>query len=525
MPKLTGANRNQLQMMSLEGCIDEDNPVRVIDALIDLFDLDQLGFITKGHSREGRPAYGADILLKLYLYGYQNRIRSSRMLAKACIRNLEVMWLVQMQRPCYKTIADFRKDNSKALKAAFRQFNMLLKDWGMFGGQTIAVDGSKFRAQNSKKNNYNDKKIKQHLAYIDEQTQEFIQQLDETDQIEDQNNQDQQATPFRQKLEQLKNRRQKYEALADQLAQSDQTQISTTDEDARALPRKMNIVEVAYNVQTAVDDQHNLVVHYEATNQHDTYALPKIAGPAKDFLQVETIDTLADKGYHTGSALKACAELQIETFVAPRNQANQSKHKDFRTDKFVYYPIADMYRCPQNQFLTTNGTYYNKKNTGRKTYRFKRYVAEYKKCATCSFKQACVGNRLKHRHGRSIERSEYADYIEANAKRVKENKAYYRRRQAIVEHPFGTIKRQWGFNYTLLKGLQKVDGEFGLVFLSYNLTRIISILGVRTLVRHLKAALTQLFEAFSAILSHFELQLKRKRFDILGPKTGFSIFY
>ena len=523
MPKLTGADRNQLQMMSLEGCIDEDNPVRVIDALIDLFDLDQLGFITKGHSREGRPAYGADILLKLYLYGYQNRIRSSRMLAKACIRNLEVMWLVQMQRPCYKTIADFRKDNSKALKAAFRQFNMLLKDWGMFGGQTIAVDGSKFRAQNSKKNNYNDKKVQQHLAYIDEQTQEFIQQLDEADQIEDQNNQDQQATHFRKKLEQLKNRRQKYEALADQLAQNDQTQISTTDEDARALPRKMNIVEVAYNVQTAVDDQHNLVVHYEATNQHDTYALPQIAGPAKDFLQVETIDALADKGYHTGSALKACAELQINPYVAPRNQAHQGKHQDFRTEKFTYFPIADVYQCPQGAYLKTNGTFYHKKNTRRRTYRFKRYTAEYKHCAQCPFKLECVGNRLKHHHGRSIERSEYADYIEANAQRVKENKAYYRRRQAIVEHPFGTIKRQWGFNYTLLKGLQKVDGEFGLVFLSYNLTRVISILGVRTLVRHLKAALTQLFGAFRALLGHFEPHSKRNRFDISGPKIGYCI--
>ncbi len=178
-----------------------------------------------------------------------------------------------------------------------------------------------------------------------------------------------------------------------------------------------------------------------------------------------------------------------------------------------------MYRCPQNKFLTTNGTYYKKKNTGRKTYRFKRYVAEYKKCATCPFKQACVGNRLKHSHGRSIERSEYADYIEANAERIKENKAYYRRRQAIVEHPFGTIKRQWGFNYTLLKGLQKVDAEFGLVFLSYNLTRVISILGVRTLVRRLKAALSSLFSSFGSLPGHFEPNSKSNRFEIFTPKN------
>ena len=269
---------------------------------------------------------------------------------------------------------------------------------------------------------------------------------------------------------------------------SGQRQVSTTDADARALPLRRDIVEVSYNVQTATDAQHSLMVEYEVSNEKDDYALPGIGKQAKEVLGVEQLEVLADKGYHTGLALQEAAQEGLVTYVSPKKPSHQGKVKAYQKHQFVYDPTHDTYQCPQGQVMPTNGRWYSR-NTGkgRKSYRFKRYQLKYEVCNACPVKAGCVSQgALKQHHGRAIQRSEYEDYVVANAARVKANKEKYRRRQAIVEHPFGTIKRQWGYDHTLLKGKEKVSADFALIFTAYNLRRAMSILGIKELLKRLK---------------------------------------
>jgi len=524
MPQLLGTNRHQFQLFCLEDAIPSDSEVRIMDAFVEILDLETLGFQIKGTSQEGRPAFSASALLKLYLYGYSNRVRSSRRLEREAKTNLEAQWLLKGVQPCYKTIADFRKNNTKALKATFQKFNTFYKDWDLFGAQTLALDSTKVRAQNSKKNNYNQKKVQQHLDYIAKQCEQYLKELDDMD--EAQNNPEhlhEQLEAHAHKMEQLQERKVKYEDLKIQLEQAreqGQTQISTTDTDARALPKKMNIVEVGYNIQSVVDAKHKLIIHTQATNQNDTYALADPLIAAKDFLAVDSLDGLADKGYDTGSEHQKCAENGIVTYVAPRQKNTSKKTAEYRKEKFVYDEQQDHYTCPQNKTLTSNGNWY-KKNSGsplRTPYNVKVYKLPFEVCNACTVKEKCAGvANLKNSKGRPIERSQYEDYLQDNRHRVAACKDYYRQRQAIVEHPFGTIKRQWGFDFTLLKGLEKVDAEFALIASCYNLKRVINLFGVHTVLEKLEILKRQVQSAFLASSYRFLSDFKLFSFEIKTP--------
>ena len=532
MPQRQGIGRSQMLFFCTDQQIAADNPVRVIDAFVDALDLDALGFVVKGRQKTGSPAYSAAMLLKLYCYGYFNRIRSSRQFELACQRNLELWWLLEQQKPCYRTISSFRKDNKKALKKTFQALVQMCRSWGLYGAEIVAIDGSKFRAQNSKKNNYNQKKIDRHLEYIDKKTEEYLTALDRLDAVEeaeakllesidneaDTSEQSTESAELLQSLlvekrEELQNKliqkeesREKYENLQSQLNEAfekDQTrQISTTDPDARALPLKMNIVEVAYNLQTAVDAKHNLIVHYDVTNERDDYALADTAIAARDALEVAILKALADKGYNVGLELKRCAEAGILTYVAIRENAASLKKGNYAKKHFVYSKETDSYTCPANQTLTSNGKWYERKSSGTRshTYKMKVYKTSFHTCKNCPFAEQCAGaNNLKKSKGREIQRTEYDDYIEANRQRITANKELYRRRQAIVEHPYGTIKRGWGYTYTLLRGKENVGGEFGLIATAYNLRRAMSILGVKDLIERLKSLKRGILLTFSAI--------------------------
>ena len=328
----------------------------------------------------------------------------------------------------------------------------------------MAVDGSKFRAQNSKKNNYNDKKIDRHLEYIDKKTEGYLKEPDENDEKESAK-----KIEVKEKLEKLKGRKNEYKDLKNKLEESKELQISTAGPDAGALPKKMNIVEVSYNVQTATGAKHSLITDYEVTNENDTHALYDTAKKAKGFLEVKKINVLADKGYHTASELKKCAEEKTITYVAVKENAHSKKGPAFRKNKFTYNKRKDAYICPNKKELKSNGKYYAKKGGGKypKGYKFKRYESPKSVCENCPFKEKCgpfsVGK------GRYIERNENEKYVEENKKRVEKNKDKYRTRQQIAEHPFGTIKRGWGYDHVLLKTKEKVDGEFALAFTAYNL--------------------------------------------------------
>jgi len=515
MPQIQKNSRMQMQVVAWEEFIAADNEVRVIDLFVDLLDLEKLGFIVKGQSHEGRPAYDTGGLLKLYLYGYFNRIRSSRQLEKAAQRNVELFWLIDEMKPCYVTIANFRKENTKSLERTFKTFNNFLKGQDLLNADTAAVDGTKIAAQNSKKNNYNEKKIKQHLDYIDKQTDSYLKQLEEVDQQND--SETEQQIEIAQKLDHLTQRRQKYEGLKDQLESvraNHQAQISTTDPDARALPKKMNIVEMSYNVQTAVEANHKLITNFEVTNQNDTYALSSMAMEAKNILEKERLKVLADKGYDTGAELKKCTENNIETYVAPRKRKYAKKDPRFGKEKFFYEHDTNTYTCPQGKQLTTNGSWYNKYSGKdkqyRKSYLFQRFSASFKICNQCPFKETCVGQtNLKKSKGRQIERSEYQDYVEENQERIRSNKPLYRLRQQIVEHPFGTIKRSWGYSYTLLRGKEKVSAEMALIFTCYNLRRSISIWGVKDLLDRLGKSVFAFLGAKWIVLNNYEAFLHK----------------
>jgi transposase len=296
MPIASKIDRLQLQFSSLEDSIAFDNPVRFLDAFVDKLELDKLQFAPQSFKNEGRPAFEQKILLKIYLYGYLNGIRSSRKLERECIRNIELQWLLSGQKPNYHSIADFRKTNSSALQNTFKLFVLFLKDSQLIAGNTVAIDGTKVRASNSKKNNFNQKKIDRHLAYIETKTTEYLEQLAQNDILDEEI----EFSHIQAKIDRLQKAKINYEALESQLKESIEPQVSTTDVDARALLVHGQVVEVSYNVQTAVDEQHKLIVATHTINRNDRNALSRIALEAKANIQAERLTVIADKGYHNG---------------------------------------------------------------------------------------------------------------------------------------------------------------------------------------------------------------------------------
>ena len=481
MQHIQGISRYQLRLQSLEDTISQDNPVRFIDAFVGVIDLEKLGFQPKVLKTEGRPSFASEVYLKIYLYGYLNGVRSSRRLEKECIRNIEVQWLLQDIRPNYHSISDFRKDNPKALKQLFKLFVSFLKNADLIAGETLAIDGTKSRAHNSKKANFNQKKIDKHKAYIDAKSQEYLDQLAQNDIQEN----TLAITNIQQKIERLKHQKIKYELLEEELQSSGEPQISTTDSDARALLVQGQVVEVSYNLQAAVDNKHNLVVATHTINRNDKNALAAIALEAKENLELDTFTVLVDKGYHNGRELDTCKQNEITTIVAVPDQGKSNENgtqPDYFVSKFTYNKQTNTYTCPEGHPLTTTGKWHKK--TGRTEesgYRFQKYRTSA--CKTCPVKDLCTSRK----GGREIDRSQYAEAVEENHQRYKENAQLYRKRQEINEHIFGTIKRKWGYNYTDLIGLEKVNGEHSLIMLVYNIKRSINILGVPDLIAKLKA--------------------------------------
>lgn len=478
MQHIIGVARNQMIFTSLEQNISDDNPVRFIDAFVENIDLGALGFELQTLKAEGRPSYSTKIFLKIYLYGYLNGLRSSRKLEKECARNMELQWLLCGLVPNYHSISDFRKDNPSGLKKLFKVFVSFLKDAELIAGETIAIDGTKSRAHNSKKANFNQKKIDKHLAYIEEKTQEYLDQLAQNDVLEN----SEKINNIQAKIERLKTNRIKYELLEEKLKQSGEPQISTTDEDSRALLVQGQVVEVSYNIQAAVDDRHKLVVATHTINRNDRNALSAIAMEAKENLNLKTFTALVDKGYHNGREITQCEAENIRTIVAYPTLVQTNENgttKEYLVANFVYDKESDTYQCPQGKTLKTTGRWH-KKTREKESYNFKKYRTSA--CKECPVKSLCTGRT----GGREIDRSEFADAVDRNNKRYDENGQLYRKRQEINEHIFGTIKRQWGYNHTNLKGLEKVNGEHSLIMLVYNIKRAVNILGVAELIAKLK---------------------------------------
>jgi hypothetical protein len=361
----------------------------------------------------------------------------------------------------------------------------------LIGGKVIATDGTKLRAQNSKKNNYNQKKIDEHLSYIENKLYEYLNALDITDTAETMGlDPDIDKEKIKEKIARLNDKKQQYQRLEQQLTETGQEQISTTDPDSRKLAVRQNILEVCYNIQASVDDKHNLPIDFKTTNNNDTHALANMTVRAKVILGNTEFVELADKGYHTGEEIRKCHEAGIETLIAiPKIPvSSQAPDPAYNQDKFHYDKENDFYLCPQGQKLTSNGTWYQ--NHPYKTKHFKT-----KACITCPVKEQCTTSPK----GRLIERNENIEATQRNKKAIEQNKDLYKRRQEIVEHPFGTIKRQWGFDYTLMKGKRKVDGDVGLIFIAYLFTRMKSILGLKGLMEAVATLISSYFVRYLMI--------------------------
>lgn len=490
MKFIPGQSRQQTQLFpsSLEESIGTDNEVRVIDLFVSSLSLKDYGFGME-YIENGRPAYHPADLLKLFIYGYLNKIRSSRDLEKECKRNIEVMWLLKCLQPDHNTISNFRRDNPAAIKKVFRATVQIAKHFDLIGGKLIAGDSTKLRAQNSKKNNYNQPKIDRHLAYIENKLQEYNTALAK----QDEDNQKQ----IQQEIEKHEQRKQHYKEIEKQIKDTGEAQVSTSDTESRQMIIRNNITEVAYNVQTTVDAKHCLPIDYKVTNNNDSKAMGTMLQRATSILGSNEFTALYDKGYHTGSELKIAQELGIETIVAipDISSSSMAPNPAYNVSEFIYDSTQDCYTCPQGQILTTNKNWYKKINRNKST-----LVQHYKTkaCKQCLMINQCTKNTRGR--GRVIERTEYAPYIEQNRRNIEKNKDLYKRRQAIVEHPYGTIKRQWGYSYILTKqGKERASSDVGFMFIAYNLRRIMNILGQDVFKKYLRILVFKFLQIFGVV--------------------------
>ena len=482
MKYIKGQSRQQITLfpVSLDDAVDAENEVRLIDIFVESLKLEEFGFKT-GFIENGRPAYHPADLLKLYIYGYLNRVRSSRQLEKESKRNIEVMWLLKNLRPDHNTISNFRRDNPKAIKTVFKETVRIAKYFDLIGGTLIAGDSTKLRAQNSKKNNFNQKKIDRHLEYIENKLEEYNKALAQSDGDD--------KEKIKKEIKKQELRKDGYKQIQEQLKESGQPQISTSDPESRQMITRNNITEVAYNVQTSVDAKHYLPFDYKVTNTNDAKAMGEMLQRAETILESNDFTALYDKGYHTGSEFKKADDLGIDVMVAIPTVAANAPNPQYNVENFAFDNINDCYTCPQGEKLTTNGRWHQ-----AKTYHFKRYTTTA--CKTCPAKPECS----KAICGKAIQRSEFQQYIDNNKKRIEQNPDYYRKRQAIVEHPYGTIKRQWGFSYILTKkGINRASADVGLIMVAYNLRRIINIVGLNELKNYLKEVISFILQKIDSL--------------------------
>lgn len=467
MAYVAGTDRAQSVLLPdvLDDFVTADNPVRFLDAWVAQLDLGALGFQRAVPAETGRPGYDPGDLLRLYLYGYLNRIRSSRRLEQETHRNVELMWLLRRLTPDFKTIADFRRDHPKALKGVCREFILLCRRLKLFGGQLLAIDGSKFRAVNARDRSYTAPRLKELGQQIDRTIARYLRQLERQDQREA-GTEGPSAATLQEQIAALQQRRARYEALQQELAASGATAISLTDPDSRPMKSGAGI-EICYNVQTAVDAKHKLIAAEEVTNAAgDRDQLSPLALAAQAVLEAPSPVVVADQGYYHGSEVKTCLEAGITPLVPrPITSANAPLGL-FTKDDFGYDRERDVYHCPAGETLTYRTT----------TVELGRTIKNYRTsaCGRCALKPRCTRNR----DGRKLTRWVHENLMEDMEHRLLQRPELFGQRKVLAEHPFGTMKRAMDQGYFLLKGLTKVRGEFSLTVLAYNLKRVINLIGV-----------------------------------------------
>src|SRR5467141_2279898 len=472
-----GLDRGQSTLFPecLDDWIDEDNPVRVIDVFVDALDLGALDFGGVDPKTTGRPSYHPSVLLKLYIYGYLNRVQSSRRLEREAGRNVEVMWLLGRLAPDHKTIADFRKDNGLALRKVCARFVELCREMGLLTAASVAIDGSKFKAVNNRDKNFTRAKVERRRAQLEESVARYLSQLDTADRQEPTEALAAKVTRLHEKLTKLKEEMGKLAVYERQMLASPDQQISLTDPDSRSMATSgRGSGVVGYNVQAAVDTAHHLIITHEVTNVGtDRSQLSTVAKDAKETLGAKNLDVVADRGYFSSEQILACEKAGI-TVTLPKPMTSNSKAEGrFGKQDFRYVAEEDAYICPAGERLAYH--YTNEENG----LVLRRYWTNT--CQSCAIKHSCTTAKE-----RRITRWEHEHVLEAVQRRLDEHPEKMRQRRETVEHPFGTIKARMGATHFLMKTLPRVASEMALHVLTYNLTRVINIMGPGPLIAAIK---------------------------------------
>jgi transposase len=504
----TGDDRDQTSLLPrrIEDYVGPDNPVRAIESYVVALDLVKLGFRHAERGVEmGQPPYNPADLLKLYLYGYINQIRSSRRLEREAGRNLELVWLLRNLRPGYRTIANFRKENWKALKAVNRSFVLLARELGLVGGALVAIDGSFFHGDASKASIFTRKRLADQIAKLDREIEAYGKSLADNDETEgkdkskDRSDDSGGGGNVGVKMAELMAKRTRAKSDLARLGENGETQLSTTDPDARLLVKNGQGI-AGYNVQAAVDDKHNLIVASEVVNDSsDVGQLHAMAKAARDAVGAEILEALADEGYYSSTELKACEDSAIIAYVpVPESNGRLEQQGRLSLKNFSYDAAADVYRCPAGKRLH--------RMKGRKKGRWQnasgrieiRYASRKAICGACRLKARCLSRTAPYR---TVARWEHEDVLERHRTRMKNAGELMRRRKAIVEHPFGTIKCRAGYRHFLVRGFNKVRGEWSLMALCYNFTRLLNILGIERFMACVAEALHSLLRAPITLLN------------------------
>ncbi|PHP16191.1 DDE transposase [Sphingobium sp. IP1] len=478
MGYIEGHSRDQMLLLpaSVDDYVGADNPVRFIAAFVDDLDLGELGFDRSLPKPTGRPGYDPADLLKLYLYGYLNRVRSSRCLAAETARNLEVIWLLGGLRPDFRTIADFRRTNRAAFKPLFRSFVLLCRRLDLFGRELVAVDGTRLKAVNSRKRNFTRQKLAGWIELADERIEEYLARLDLADRAETEaEGAARRAAALEAKIARMRERRELHRAMLADLVASGESQLSLTDPDARGMATSPK-VGVGYNAQVAVDDRHKLIVEQYVTNSgSDLGFLAQTASAAREILGVEQIDAVADKGYYKGEDIAACEDVGVMPYVMRPQRGPGINEGYFAKSEFRYDAEEDCYICPGDQRLDP---YTRSQKNGHVNVRY----GNARACRDCALKPQCASGVR-----RTIDRWEGEAVLECMAERLAVRPDIIDRRRETVEHPFGTIKQWMNQGAFLMRGLANVNAEFSLTALAYNLRRAINILGIPALLRAVQA--------------------------------------
>lgn len=473
-----GADRRQATLLpdSLEDYVTEDNPVRVIDVFIDELDLEALGFAGVVPEATGRPAYHPATLLKIYLYGYLNRVQSSRRLERETHRNIELMWLTGRLMPDFKTIADFRRDNGPAIRAACAQFIVLCRQFNLFTQAVVAIDGSKFKAVNNRDKNFTVAKVAKRIEQVEASIARYLAALDRADR-QDGDVAEAKTAHLKEKVEGLRRQMQSLKAMGRQVQAAPDKQVSLTDPDARSMATSgKGTGIVGYNVQMAVDAEHHLIVAHEATNiGSDRTQLASMGRKARDATGFEEVTVVADRGYYNGDEVLACEGTGVLPCVPKTQTSGNAKRGLFTGQDFIYDAENDRYTCPAGKYLTKGKVRSDRRDN----------IDHYRNltaCPTCALKPRCTPDKVKR-----VKRWEHEGVLDRMQAKLDRMPDAMTIRRQTVEHPFATLKAWMGSTHFLTRTLEKVKTEMSLQVLAYNMKRMINIFGVRPLMKAITA--------------------------------------